>query len=1097
MTKTELTEILKSFASESLFDATGKLLAHLGVRCTTLTEEPLSLLDLYADAAHEVGAKVPESIRDVLARVGTAYFIGTVDDTTLVGETSVEEGGAAALKAAAAKEKYNGLYVFAVQMKPDTPLSRADAATVVRAINRLAKQEPATVLILEGMTPEKTTLSIATCERSAYKQTWRPGERLGKVSILKGIDCHHPHRGHLDILESMNVKKAKSFDALYEQWKKVFSTSLLTNKFYNELFGWYVWAVDSATDVYFPNDPDDDKDDYEGRDTKVIRLITRVMFVWFIRQKKLVPDWIFDENHLKRILKDFNPLATDSGTYYNAVLQNLFFATLNRAIEDEDGKRRFAELSGHVDAKNLYRYDELYTISKDEIVEHFASIPFVNGSLFECLDKTKGNDGVGKAFYYDGFSRNDRRVSGTNHYRYRAFVPNNLFFDPERGLFSIFSRYNFTIEENTPLEQQVALDPELLGKVFENLLGVYNPETKETARKKSGSFYTPREIVDYMVDQSLISYLGDTTLVRNLFSESFVYEELDWAEYQNIAAKLKTVKVLDPACGSGAFPVGMLNRIVEILGKLKTDRGNVFKLKRHIIENCLYGSDIQCIAAQITKLRFFISLIVNCEKDLSKPNFGIPELPNLETKFVAANSLIGVAKIEKGQDLFENPKVVDITEELRKVRHDHFNANTAARKRRLVKRDAELRQKLFKELDGNFFQQKDADKLARWNPYDQNVSAPFFDPEWMFGIKDGFDIVIGNPPYVVVSGDDPLKDYYDVHYVTAKGGKKNLFRLFFERSVLLLKEKGCLSFITPNTFLSGKAGATLRRFFFDNVTFRQLLEYSESDKVFESVTQAVVVSVITRELAPSNHMVKMRTERQGVLWASQTKMSETDSLIPQNSIVEKFFAQSKTIGDYVNGFQGEVNVSTQKDSYSPAKLPDTLPMWRGEHVGRYVACSSPCEYCKITAPKRDHYKWPRIITQEVSNQSCSFRTKCCIIPANQICGHSTNYITKCSTDEADLYFWSGLVNSTLFNYVFNYANPTNHIPIGKLVRMPVPDLVGSNTRPIITRVNAILAAKKADPNADTSALEAEIDDLVFDLYGLTAEEREIVKGGGK
>ena len=1097
MTKTELTEILKSFASESLFDATGKLLAHLGVRCTTLTEEPLSLLDLYADAAHEVGAKVPESIRDVLARVGTAHFIGTVDDTTLVGETSVEEGGAAALKAAAAKEKYNGLYAFAVQMKPDAPLSRADAATVVRAINRLAQQKPATVLILEGTTPEKTTLSIATCERSAYKQTWRPGERLGKVSILKGIDCHHPHRGHLDILESMNVKKAKSFDALYEQWKKVFSTSLLTNKFYNELFGWYVWAVDSATDVYFPNDPDDDKDDYEGRDTKVIRLITRVMFVWFIRQKKLVPDWIFDEDHLKRILKDFNPLATDSGTYYNAVLQNLFFATLNRAIEDEDGKRRFAELSGHVDAKNLYRYDELYTISKDEIVEHFASIPFVNGSLFECLDKTQGNDGVGKAFYYDGFSRNDRRVPGTNHYRYRAFVPNNLFFDPERGLFSIFSRYNFTIEENTPLEQQVALDPELLGKVFENLLGVYNPETKETARKKSGSFYTPREIVDYMVDQSLISYLGDTTLVRNLFSESFVYKELDWAEYQNIAAKLKTVKVLDPACGSGAFPVGMLNRIVEILGKLKTDRGNVFKLKRHIIENCLYGSDIQCIAAQITKLRFFISLIVNCEKDLSKPNFGIPELPNLETKFVAANSLIGVAKIEKGQDLFENPKVVDITEELRKVRHDHFNANTAARKRRLVKRDAELRQKLFKELDGNFFQQKDADKLACWNPYDQNVSAPFFDPEWMFGIKDGFDIVIGNPPYVVVSGDDPLKDYYDVHYVTAKGGKKNLFRLFFERSVLLLKEKGCLSFITPNTFLSGKAGAALRGFFFDNVTFRQLLEYSESDKVFENVTQAVVVSVMTRELAPTNHMVKMRTERQGDLWASQAKMSETGSLIPQNSIVEKFFAQSKTIGDYVNGFQGEVNVSTQKDSYSPAKLPDTLPMWRGEHVGRYVACSSPCEYCKITAPKRDHYKWPRIITQEVSNQSCSFRTKCCIIPANQICGHSTNYITKCSTDEADLYFWLGLVNSTLFNYVFNYANPTNHIPIGKLVRMPVPDLVGSNTRPIITRVNAILAAKKTHPNADTAALEAEIDDLVFDLYGLTAEEREIVKGGGK
>ena len=836
MARTEMTEILKSFTTEPLFDATGRLLAHLGVRCTTPTEEPLSLLGLYAEEARAVGADVPASIRGVLARVDTAYFVGTVDDGTLVGKAAAEEAGAAAaLRSSAAKERYEGLFVFAVRMKPGAPLGRADAATLVRAVNRLARQNPATVLILEG-----TALSVATCERSAYRQAWRPGERLGKVSILKGVDCLRPHRGHLDILESMNVRGARSFDALYAQWKKVFSTSLLTNKFYNELFGWYVWAIDPATDVYFPNDPDDDKDDDEGLDTKVIRLITRIMFVWFIRQKQLVPDWIFDEDDLKRVLKDFDPLAADSGNYYNAVLQNLFFATLNRAVEDEDGKRRFAELEGHVDAKNLYRYDELFTISKEEIVDHFASVPFVNGSLFECLDKTRGNDGVGKAFYYDGFSRNGRRVPGTSHFRYRAFVPNRLFFDPERGLFSIFGRYSFTVEENTPLEQQVALDPELLGKVFENLLGVYNPETKETARKKSGSFYTPREIVDYMVDQSLISYLGDTKLVRSLFSEGFVYNELDWAEYQSIAARLKTVKVLDPACGSGAFPVGMLNRIVEILGKLKTDGGNVFKLKRHIIENCIYGSDIQCIAAQITKLRFFISLIVNCEKDAAKPNFGIPELPNLETKFVAANSLVGVAKIERGQDLFENPKVVDITEELRRVRHDHFNANTAAKKRRLVRKDAELRQRLSRELDGNFFQQKDADKLARWNPYDQNVSAPFFDPEWMFGVRDGFDIVIGNPPYGATLSDAE-KACFKSTYVTARTipgvqkGSLDTYTLFIERGFNLLSVGGVLDYIVPISFTSSDSLTGVHRLLFDNCESMEISSYAvRPEPVFEN-----------------------------------------------------------------------------------------------------------------------------------------------------------------------------------------------------------------------------------------------------------------------
>ena len=131
-------------------------------------------------------------------------------------------------------------------------------------------------------------------------------------------------------------------------------------------------------------------------------------------------------------------------------------------------------------------------------------MPFLNGGLFECLDKTRYIDGVTKCYNFDGFSRNDARFPD-GRYKHRAVIPNNLFFEPEKGLISILKRYNFTIEENSPEEQQVALDPELLGKVFENLLGAYNPETKETARNQSGSFYTPREIVNYMVDESLIA----------------------------------------------------------------------------------------------------------------------------------------------------------------------------------------------------------------------------------------------------------------------------------------------------------------------------------------------------------------------------------------------------------------------------------------------------------------------------------------------------------------------------------------------------------------------------------------------------------------
>ena len=310
-----------------------------------------------------------------------------------------------------------------------------------------------------------------------------------------------------------------------------FSVDVLTRQFYKDLYGWYQWAIDPASGVFFPNNTSIEEDDREDIETKIIRMITRIMFVWFIKQKGLVPNEIFDVDYLEKILKDFDPESRNIGNFYNAILQNLFFATLNRAIEDEQGnKRRFAT-SVNRDIKTLYRYAEMFKISEDEVIKLFAGVPFLNGGLFECLDKTKQIDGVERSYNYDGFSRNDRKFAD-GRYRNRAIVPNILFFDSEKGLISILSRYNFTIEENTPEEQQVALDPEMLGKVFENLLGVYNPETQETARNQSGSFYTPREIVNYMVDESLIAYLGDTSFVRSLFSPDFVYEEEKKPDYQ-------------------------------------------------------------------------------------------------------------------------------------------------------------------------------------------------------------------------------------------------------------------------------------------------------------------------------------------------------------------------------------------------------------------------------------------------------------------------------------------------------------------------------------------------------------------------------------
>ena len=615
-----------------------------------------------------------------------------------------------------------------------------------------------------------------------------------------------------------------------------FSVEALTKQFYKDLFDWYQWAVDPASGVYFPNNTSTEDDDREDIETKIIRMITRIMFVWFIKQKELVPNKIFDVDFLDTILKDFDPESKVVGNYYNAILQNLFFATLNRAIEDEQGnKRRFAT-NVKKDIKTLYRYLEMFKISGDEVIKMFSEVPFLNGGLFECLDKTKTIDGVEQAYNYDGFSRNDKKFAD-GRYRNRAVVPNILFFDEERGLISILSRYNFTIEENSPEEQQVALDPELLGKVFENLLGAYNPETRETARNQSGSFYTPREIVNYMVDESLISYLGKTAFVRSLFSPEFCYDKTKKDEYKAVADRLKAIKILDPACGSGAFPMGLLNRMIDILGHISPEE-NTYDLKLSIIENCIYGSDIQSIAAQITKLRFFISLICNCEKDASKPNFGIPTLPNLETKFVAANSLIA-KKRQTCHSLFENPEIEPTKQALTEIRHEHFAAKTANRKSTLRQKDKELREKLARLLaEDNDFAPADAKQLAEWNPYDQNAVADFFDPEWMFGVSDGFDIVIGNPPYLRIQElrktNNKLADYLSKMYKSATGSF-DLYVTFVERGLKLVKPTGVIYYIMPVKWTNSSFGKGLRNLCYEKSFMSSIINFV-AYQVFEAST---------------------------------------------------------------------------------------------------------------------------------------------------------------------------------------------------------------------------------------------------------------------
>ncbi|MFP4203321.1 MAG: transposase, partial [Opitutales bacterium] len=334
-----------------------------------------------------------------------------------------------------------------------------------------------------------------------------------------------------------------AFDSL-ASIQEAFSVEAINKDFYKELSNWYFWAMKH---VHFPTDDIalnkkdllSDKAKIREHDAKnLIRLLTRMLFVWFIKQRGLVPREIFDPETIARdYLEGFDPQSRDT-RYYKAILQNFFFAVLNQERKD----REFRKMgSGHRDNMCLMRYKSAFKDPRKFIETIKAFTPFLNGGLFECLDflhpTEKGPQGGRKKIYEDGFS---------DHKENPLEVPDFLFFAPEHaedlsdtwgiasknnepvlGLIHILNRYNFTIVENSPIEQEVALDPELLGKVFENLLASYNPETQTTARKQTGSFYTPRPIVDYMVDESLKAYLKQRVEQTFLSASSYLKQRVE------------------------------------------------------------------------------------------------------------------------------------------------------------------------------------------------------------------------------------------------------------------------------------------------------------------------------------------------------------------------------------------------------------------------------------------------------------------------------------------------------------------------------------------------------------------------------------------
>ena len=822
-------------------------------------------------------------------------------------------------------------YLFlAIKLKENT-YSRTALATITREINKCYAM-PTMLIFQHGH-----TLTFAIINR---RPSQRDGDRdvLEKVTLIKDIDVVNPHRAHLDILAELSLDalyqkyEFSNFLELHQAWQKTLDTSELNRRFFKEIADWYFWAVEK---VKFPSAADTSVGEPQlyskinlavHNATCVIRLITRLIFVWFLKEKDLVPNTLFNEDEIGELLTS---LEAQESTYYKAILQNLFFATLNQQMntpEKPDTRKFRGEGRQHYNITSLYRYKR-YFKDPNVALRLFETIPFLNGGLFECLDKPAPDDGK-TILRSDGFSdRQDNPLS----------VPNELFFsEPQsvnlnavydtknsrytvRGLIHILNRYKFTIAENTPIEEEVALDPELLGQVFENLLAAYNPETGTTARKQTGSFYTPREIVNYMVDESLIAHLknaldafdfpldkggrGVTSKLQHLLSYNDEPHQFTDTEVEHLITAIDTFKILDPACGSGAFPMGILHKLVFLLGKLdprnaqwrqrQIDRvqgaivasekiddstfreSAITELEREIdsineaferneldygrklylIENCIYGVDIQPIATQIAKLRFFISLIVEQKIDDTRENRGVRPLPNLETKFVAGNTLLDVEK--PAQLLLRNPEVDRKEKALEEVRRRHFTARTPRTKDRYRHRDADLRAEISALLQSDGFPSETTEKIAAWDPYDQNATADFFDPEWMFGITDGFDVVIGNPPYVRQEKIKDLKPTLKKRY-TCYTGAADLYVYFYERGLQLLSAKGIHTFICSNSWLDVNYGAPLQKYVLDN-TAGAVICHSEAEREFESADINTIVSILHNGTPNANSRARFLT----------------------------------------------------------------------------------------------------------------------------------------------------------------------------------------------------------------------------------------------
>jgi Alw26I/Eco31I/Esp3I family type II restriction m6 adenine DNA methyltransferase len=1017
----------------------------------------------------------------------------------------------------------NGIDVLIVRLKKEQSLERARTMQrnfVARYLNGSRGGELKDAALVAFVSPENEdwrfslvrmdyNIAESTSGRVKVETELTPARRY---SFLVG-ENESSHTAQVQLLPILIDDERKP---MLSDFEKAFNIEVVTREFFTKYHDLFLDVKEALEDVVKQNLKA--REDFKTKEIDPVnfakKLLGQIVFLYFLQKKGWFgvgrdEDWgTGPKDFLRRL---FGKKIISYGNFFNDILEPLFYEAL--AVE---------------------RTDDFYS--------HFnCKIPFLNGGLFDPINS------------YDWIHTD-------------ILLSNELFSNSEKtkegdtgtGILDVFDRYNFTVNEDEPLDKEVAVDPEMLGKVFENLLKVKD-------RKSKGTYYTPREIVHYMCQESLINYLdttvnsGEVSLAKEksvnlkLFGapatqqmamktdgytgrvprediEAFVRMGEMAIEHDETAVrkqteveqgkiksteyniKLKSIKenarkiddalanirVCDPAIGSGAFPVGLMMEIVRARTILTTyipdETGRTkYHFKRHAIQNCLYGVDIDPGAVEIAKLRLWLSLVVD-EEDIKQ----IQPLPNLDYKIVCGNSLLGVRKDVLNWPLFE---------ELEELKQLYFNETNAKKK---LEFRAHIDQ-LIERITNNKV-------IFDFEVYFSEV----------FHEKGGFDVVIANPPYDVLNVTEGqqiprqlLKTIREMPmYEIALGGKLNLFRLFTARAFSLMQKSGVVTFIIPYAFMCDASAKALRKFVLAEKQLKFIEAFPERDDPNKRLFEAVKMSTC---------IICIKNSKEGLLFPVRTHFSRKisfdvptvhldasiiKSMDPENlsiplmsdsdlRVVEKMLSSApKRLRDIGRCYEGEINLTFHKE-FLRSNKGSNAPMVKGAGIQRYLLLKKMSQgevefldssaFLKgNTSSKSKHHQLRRIVMQGITGVNESVRLKMTILDSGVFCGNSANYVLIEDSNYQEEYLLA-LLNSKLMNWYFTRFSTNSNVNGYQVDNLPIA-LLSNSAANISDLVKRILAQKGAESDGDVSHLERQIDQLVYELYGLTPEEIAVVEG---